>query len=95
MTSDVEHIKRKALPVLKRYGVRRASLFGSCIRGELNDNSDIDMLVEIERDISLLEFVDLKLQLESILGRPVDLVEYDTIKPLLKEYILKEQVALV
>jgi predicted nucleotidyltransferase len=95
MTPDIEHIKQKATPVLKRYGVRKASLFGSCVRGEMNSTSDIDMLVEIERDISLLEFVELKLQLESILGRSVDLVEYDTIKPLLKEYILKEQVALV
>lgn len=54
-----------------------------------------DILVEIEKDISLLDFVDLKLEIEEKLGRKVDLVEYSTIKPLLKDVILREQVAIL
>jgi predicted nucleotidyltransferase len=95
MPISIEEIKRKILPILERYGVKRAGLFGSCVRGEIKEDSDIDILVEIENDISLLDFVGIKLELEEALGRKVDLVEYNTIKPLLKERILREQMVLL
>ncbi len=95
MTS-IEEIKDKTLPILKRYGVKKAALFGSFARGTIvTEASDIDILVEIEEDISLLDFVGLKLELEEILGRKVDLVEYSTLKPILKERVLKEQVPIL
>jgi len=56
---------------------------------------DIDILVEIEDDISLLDFVGIKLELEDVLRKKVDLIEYNTIKPLLKERILAEQVVII
>lgn len=92
---EIEDVKRKILPILEQYEVKKAGLFGSVVRGELREDSDIDILVEIEKDISLLDFVDLKLEIEEKLGRKVDLVEYSTIKPLLKDVILKEQVAIL
>ncbi len=92
---EIEDVKRKILPILGHYGVKKAGLFGSVVRGELREDSDIDILVEIEKDISLLDFVDLKLEIEEKLGRKVDLVEYSTIKPLLKDVILREQVAIL
>ena len=95
MKIDIEEIKRKTLPILQRYGVTKTGLFGSCVRGEMREDSDVDMLVEIEKDISLLDFVGLRIEIEEALGRKVDLVEYDTIKPLLKERILKEQVVIL
>ncbi len=88
----IEEIKHKILPLLKRFGVKKAALFGSIVGGEARPDSDIDILVEIGRDdISLLDFVGLKLDLEEALGKKVDLVEYSTIKPLLRERILNEQ----
>lgn len=57
--------------------------------------SDIDILVEIDKDISLLDFVGLKLEIEETLGKKVDLVEYSTIKPPLRDNILKEEVAIL
>ncbi len=95
MKIDIEDLKRKILPILQRYGAKRAGLFGSCVRGNMKEESDIDILVEIEKDISLLDFVGLKLEIEEVLGRKVDLVEYNTIKPSLKEKILKEQVVIL
>ncbi len=95
MRTQIEDIKRKILPILQRYGVKRVGLFGSCIRGELREDSDIDILVEIEKDISLLDFVGIKLEIEEVLGKEIDLVEYSTIKPLLKEKILNEQVVIL
>ena len=92
---DLEEIKRKILPILQRYGVKRAGLFGSCVREGMREESDIDILVEIEKNISLLDFVGIKLEIEEALGRKIDLVEYSTIKPLLKERILNEQVVIL
>jgi len=91
----IEEVKQKILPILKPYGVRRAGLFGSCVRGEMRSGSDIDILVEIDKDISLLDFVALKQEIEDALGRRVDLVEYSTIKPLRRETILNEQVVVL
>ena len=95
MKSGINKIKQKILPILQGYGVKKVALFGSCVRGEMGKNSDIDILVEIKKDISLLDFVGLKQEIEEAIGRKIDLVEYSTIKPLLKERILKEQVVLL
>lgn len=95
MMDTIAQIKRKIMPILKRFGVSKAALFGSVARGEERKDSDIDILVDIQKDISLLEFVGLKQELEDALGHPVDLVEYCTIKPILKDRILREQVVLL
>jgi len=92
---NVEEIKKKIIPILKRHGVSRAGIFGSVVRGEETKESDIDVLVEIESRMSLLDFVGLKLELEDALGKRVDLGEYSTIKPIIKEQILSEEVAIL
>ena len=92
---QIDEIKSKVVPVLKRYGVKKAAIFGSVVRGEAEADSDIDILVEIESDMSLLDFVGLKIEIEEALGKKVDLVEYSTIKPLIKERILSEQVVIL
>jgi predicted nucleotidyltransferase len=92
---NIEEIKRKILPVLKKYGVTRAGIFGSVVRGEAREESDIDILVEIESRMSSLDFVGLKLELEEALGKPVDLGEYSVIKPIIKEQILEEEVPIL
>jgi hypothetical protein len=94
-SSEVLKIKKEIIPILERYGIKKAGLFGSVVRGELREDSDLDILVQIEGETSLLDFVGLKLDLEDRLGRKVDLVEYSTIKSLLRESILKEQVAIL
>lgn len=91
----IEEIREEILPVLKRYGVKKAGIFGSVVRGEENKESDIDILVEIDRRMSLFEFAGLKIDLEEILGRKVDLGEYSAIKPIIKEQILSEEVSIL
>jgi predicted nucleotidyltransferase len=71
--------------------VGRASLFGSVVRGEDTPSSDIDILVEMPRDASLLDLAGLKLDLEAMLGRAVDVVTYRSLHPLLRDRILAEQ----
>ena len=92
---NIEEIKRKILPILKKYGVTRAGIFGSVVRGEARKDSDIDILVKIESRMSLLDFAGLKLELEEALGRKCDLGEYSVIKPIIKEQILKEEVVIL
>lgn len=91
----ITDIKRTIMPILQKYGVIKAALFGSVVRGEEGNDSDIDILVDIQKDIGLLEFIGLKQELEDALRHPVDLVEYGTIKPLLKDRILSEQVIIL
>jgi predicted nucleotidyltransferase len=76
---------------LKRFGVKRASLFGSLARGEDREDSDIDILVEFEAGKSLLDLAGLKIELEELLSRRVDLLTFNSLHPLLKDKILKEQ----
>ncbi|MBU4580469.1 nucleotidyltransferase family protein [Patescibacteria group bacterium] len=88
-------LKKKSIPILKRYGVSRAAVFGSFARNQMRRSSDIDILIDIKKDISLLDFVGLKLEIEEALGKKVDLVEYETIKPLIKERIIREQLVIL
>ena len=75
--------------VMRRLGVRRLGLFGSAARGESRPESDLDFLVELERN-SFDAYMDLKFFLEDLFQCRVDLVLADTIKPRLREGILKE-----
>lgn len=95
MRENIDKIKRQILPILLHYGVKKVGLFGSCVRDDFKRNSDIDILVEIDKNISLLDFIGIKQELEDKLKKKVDLVEYATIKPLLREKILKEQVVIL
>mgnify|MGYP000383165441 CR=1 FL=1 len=74
---------------IKGYGVRRIGLFGSCLKGTLDEKSDIDLIVEFENK-TFDNYMDLKFFLEDLFKRKVDLVFIDTLKPRLKPYILEE-----
>ncbi|MEK7208535.1 MAG: nucleotidyltransferase family protein [Patescibacteria group bacterium] len=91
----IDELKKKIVPLLKQNRVTRAGLFGSAARGEMRKDSDIDVLVDLHEDASLLDLVGLKQQLEEALGRKIDLVEYQTIKPTLRDSILKQELRLV
>lgn len=91
MNEQIIEIRKKILSALKQNDVKRASLFGSVVRGELTDESDIDILVEFRGKKSLLDLVGLKLELEDKLKRKVDLLTYNSLHPLLKDRILREQ----
>jgi len=87
----LEEIKVKIIPVLRRYDVRKASIFGSFVKGEEREDSDIDILVEFKGEKSLLDLAGLKIELEETLQRKVDVLTYNSLHPLLKDKILQEQ----
>ena len=78
-------------PAINGFGVRGLSLFGSFVRGENTASSDLDFVVEFEKK-SFDAYMDLKLFLEALFGRRVDLVLADAIKPRLRAPILEDAV---
>jgi len=89
--NQVEQIKNTIIEVLKKHGVKRAALFGSVVRGEATKESDVDLLVEFEKGKSLLDLAGLKIEIEELLKRKVDVLTYNSLHPLLKQRILSEQ----
>jgi len=80
--------------VLQQFAVRQLRLFGSTLRGEAGDASDIDLLVDYDpaARVGLFAFVRLQRRLSELLGRPVDLATPDALHPALREGILREAV---
>ena len=76
---------------IKSFGVRSLSLFGSSARGEDTPESDLDFVVEFQTK-SFDSYMDLKLFLEELFERPVDLVLADGIRPRLRAAILREAI---
>lgn len=87
----IERLARKIRPVLRRYDVVKASLFGSFARGEEGKKSDIDILVKFKGQKSLIDLVELEMELKGLLRKKVDLLTYNSLHPLLRTRILDEQ----
>lgn len=77
---------------LRARGVRRLALFGSISRGDARPDSDVDLLVDFDRgrDLSLVDYAEIRLRLCELLGRDVDLVQRGRLKPFLRDAILSE-----
>ncbi len=96
ISKEIEEIKSKIVPILKKNKVTKAGVFGSYSRGEQKKDSDIDIAVNIEdKKMSLLGFIALIRVLEETLKRKVDLVEYSAIKPRIKQKILDEEIKIL
>ena len=88
---QIDEIKKTLIDVLREHEVKKAALFGSIVRGEATEESDIDLLIEFEGRKSLLDLAGLKLDLQELLRRRVDVLTYKSLHPLLRERILSEQ----
>jgi len=92
---DLEDIKQKIIPILKNAPIKKAALFGSYVRGDNTPDSDIDILVDLHKDATLLDLVGIKQDLEEALQKGVDVITYGGIDPLLKQSILSNQYILL
>ena len=91
---ELLHEKREEiLRIAARHGARNVRVFGSMVRGEANRASDIDFLVEMEPGRSLLDLGGLQVELESLLGRRVDVVTVRGLKARIRDRVLREAVA--
>ena len=90
---EVKAILRKHEKELReKYGVKKIGIFGSYSRGEANEGSDLDILVEFEKPIGLFKFLELEEYLSDLVGVKVDLVSKKALKPHIGKRILEEVV---
>lgn len=83
--------KSEILAIAEKYGVRNIRVFGSTIRGDATETSDVDFLIDIDEEKTFFDVLDCALELEQLLDTHVDLVEPEAIRhPLLKERIFSE-----
>lgn len=90
----MNNIADTIIPILQTYKIKKAALFGSYARGNFDDRSDVDILIELPKDMGL-SFFTLKHTLEDKLQKKVDLVTYAGISPYLKKDILRHQIPLL
>ena len=82
------------LAIAERHGASNVRVFGSVARGEAGPDSDVDILVDLERGRSLLDHAQLQIDLEALLGRKVDVVTERGLRSHLRERVLQEAILL-
>jgi len=88
---DIQEIIKNNKQALKnQYGLKEVGIFGSYVKGEQDENSDVDLLVEVERPMGLVKFMKLENHLTQILGIKADLVMKKALKPNIGKRILQE-----
>ncbi len=86
--------REEILRVCAKYGAYNVRVFGSVVRGEADEASDIDLLVSFEPGRSLMDHAGLWLELEELLGHGVDVVSERGLKPRIRERVLREAIPL-
>jgi predicted nucleotidyltransferase len=84
--------REEILRIAAKHGARNVRVFGSVARGEADERSDIDFLVEMEPGRSLLDLGGLQYELERLLGCPVDVVTERGLKARIRDRVLREAV---
>lgn len=92
---EFEVIKEKLIKILKEKGVKKAGIFGSYARGEQKKKSDIDILIEPNKNISGFNFISFQEDVAKKLGKRVDIITYKGINHLLKDRILSQEVRII
>jgi predicted nucleotidyltransferase len=82
--------REEILSIAARHGGRNVRVFGSVVRGEADDVSDIDLLVSFDPETSLLQHAALIRELREFLGCPVDVVDDEGLRPRIRDRVLNE-----
>ncbi len=85
----------RIIPLLKKYRITKAALFGSFARGTTKKKSDIDLLIDFKDKKTFIDLAALQHELEDALGRDVDLVTFRSLNPRLAPYILRDSVSIL
>lgn len=94
-TNKLSQLKPVIVRILKKNGIKKAGVFGSYARGEQKSNSDIDILVQPTKTMSLFDIAGIEIELKEALGKKVDLLTYKGISLYLKKYILSDEVRII
>jgi len=90
LPQELRRARREVLRIAEKHGASHVRVFGSFARGDQHKDSDIDLLVDLPLSADLFELVGLQQELEGALGRKVDVVPEDSLKPALRPGILSE-----
>jgi len=90
LSPELQAAREVILRIAERHGASHVRVFGSFARGDQRKDSDIDLLVDLPLSADLLELVGLQQELEGVLGRKVDVIPEDSLKPALRPGILSE-----
>lgn len=90
MSKELQDIKNSLASVFQKYGVKKASVFGSFARGDAQENSDVDLLVSFSDTTDLFDVFSMKEEAESLLKKEVDIVSEKSIISYFKDYIYKD-----
>lgn len=93
-TEDLKARRERIIGIAARHGARNVRVFGSVARGDAGPDSDVDFLVEMDADRSLLDHVGLVQDLEDYLGRKVDVVSERALHWFIRDRVLAEAVPL-
>jgi predicted nucleotidyltransferase len=91
---DIRRRRAEIIEVANRYGAFDIRLFGSIARGDATEDSDLDFIVRFEPGRSLLDHGGLVMDLRDLLGRPVDVIDDDGMRPRFREHVMKEAIPL-
>lgn len=83
-------VKENKLVLTKQFKVKEIGIFGSVVRGEDKESSDVDILVEFDEPIGFFKFLELEEYLSDLIGRKVDLVSKKALKPRIGKHILRK-----
>jgi len=86
--------RQSILALCRKYGASNVRIFGSVARGTADSDSDVDFLVDLEPGRSLFDLGGLLTDLQNLLGRQVDVITPDTLRPRIRDGVLREAVAL-
>lgn len=94
LNEKIQERRKEILSLAQKYGARNVRLFGSVARGEEREDSDIDLLVDLESGRSLLDLGGLLMDLENLLGCRVDVVTAKGLRDRIRSRVLQESVPL-
>jgi len=92
---EIEKYQQLILPVLKRYLIKRAAIFGSAAKGTMTPESDVDLLIEAGQGFTMFKMLALEEEISGLLKRKVDVVEYSALKPSIKKEVLLSSIAIL
>jgi predicted nucleotidyltransferase len=92
---SIDAYKNIIIPVLKRYAVKKASIFGSLAKGTMTDKSDIDLLIEPGADFTMFTLLQLEEDITLLTQHKTDIVEYSALKPSIKFEVEQTAIAIL
>ncbi|OHB51624.1 MAG: nucleotidyltransferase [Planctomycetes bacterium GWF2_42_9] len=94
LTETLKANRNQILEIASRYGAKNVRVFGSAARGDFNEHSDLDFLVDMEKGRSLFDMGGLLMELQNLLGCNVDVITPQGLRPRIRTTVLQEAMAL-